>query len=189
FAANLYTVETGLLVESVGFRRHRTIPFVGASADGLVGTNGGIEIKSPFNSGVHKRTWLNGMPAEHMPQVQGVMWVLELDWLDFISFDPRMPDDLRLYVQRIVRDDDYIENLKSKVTAFLSDVQADMDKPLSVPPNRLNLVIDSAAAVVPSSWELVADDAPAAVPKKRGKAVISPDNTLRNHAAIFAMFD
>lgn len=126
FARKAYEEFSGNLVKEVGFAKHQIHRWVGASADGVTG-KGGIEIKSPYNSAVHLGTWRDRMPKHHMPQVQGVMWVLGLEWMDFCSFDPRMPPELQLYVERIPRDDAYIRELEDKVLTFLAEVQVQVD--------------------------------------------------------------
>lgn len=119
-----YERTTGALVEKVGFRRHPTIAGVGGSPDGLVDADGGWESKSPFNSAIHLQTVLaGGVPAEHWPQVQGLMWITERAWWDFQSYDPRMPAGLDAYIHRVLRDDDYIAGLQREVEAFLGSVQ------------------------------------------------------------------
>lgn len=123
FARMAYEAKTGRLVEEVGFIPHPTKPWIGCSPDGLIDGDGGAEIKCPFNSVVHVQTLHGGMPPEHRPQVQGGMWITERDWWDFISFDPRMPaDELRLYVERIPRDDVYIKRLAEATDKFLEEV-------------------------------------------------------------------
>lgn len=118
-----YEAQTGNMVEEVGFQKHPTIPMVGGSPDGLIdgGILGGWESKSPFNSAVHLKTILNGMPEEHMAQVQGCMWITGRQWWDFTSYDPRMPAELRLYVQRIERNDEYILGLEAEVIKFSAE--------------------------------------------------------------------
>ena len=106
-----YEARTGLVVQSVGFGPHPTLACFGASPDGLIGTDGGIEAKCPFNSRIHLETLRHGMPLEHMPQVQSGMSVFDRKWWDFISFDPRFPGHLRLYVQRIYRDQPFIDSM------------------------------------------------------------------------------
>ena len=118
-----YEVQSGLIVTQVDFIAHPAL-MAGASPDGLIDADGGIEIKCPFQSAVHIETIQSGMPSEHMPQVQGAMWITGRQWWDFVSYDPRMPEHLQLYVQRIDRDDSYIKDLESKVTAFLQEVDA-----------------------------------------------------------------
>jgi hypothetical protein len=123
-----YEAHAGAFVDEVGFIKHPTIAMCGGSPDGTVEDDGGIEIKCPFNSAVHLQTILNGMPAEHMAQVQGVMWITDAEWCDFISFDPRMPDDLKLYVQRIERDDEFISLLEAEILVFDGEVTALVEK-------------------------------------------------------------
>ena len=124
FARIDYEAKTGAFVIETGFIEHPEIEMCGGSPDGLIGDDGGIEIKCPFNSAVHLGTILNGMPADHMAQVQGLMWITGREWCDFVSFDPRMPDELQMYVQRIERDEDFIYAMGEKIKAFQSDAAA-----------------------------------------------------------------
>jgi hypothetical protein len=121
-----YEQRTGVAVEETGFVAHDTL-YAGCSPDGLVDWDGLIEIKCPFNSAVHIDTLLNGMPAEHVPQVQGQMWITGRQWCDFVSFDPRMPEPLQLHVQRINRDPAYVADLERQVTEFLAEVGAQVE--------------------------------------------------------------
>lgn len=116
-----YEAATGHMVEESGFLHHSTVPMVGGSCDGLIGDDGGWESKSPFNSAVHLKTILNGMPEEHMAQVQGCMWITGRQWWDFASYDPRMPAELCLYVERIERNDEYILGLEAEVIKFSAE--------------------------------------------------------------------
>lgn len=130
YARAQYEADTGSMVREVGFAKHPTIEWVGASSDGLVGASGGVEIKCPFNSAIHLQTWADGMPEHHKPQVYGQMWVLGLEWIDFCSYDPRMQNGgahLKLYRQRIMRDDAYIADLEKQVQTFLAEVQHKVD--------------------------------------------------------------
>lgn len=127
FARKEYELHTGSIVEEVGFKKHSSFPWVGASIDGLLGKTGGLEIKSPYNSSVHLKTIEFGMPEEHIPQTQGEIWVLELDWIDFCSYDPRMPEHFKLYIQRVYRDQKYIDTLQKSVLHFLDEVEEKVD--------------------------------------------------------------
>lgn len=119
-----YMARTGNLVREVGFAQHARIKWVGASSDGLViGQNGGIEGKSPFNSGIHARTLSKGMPDAHHWQVQGNCWVLELDWVDFLSYDPAFPAPHDLFIQHVKRNERDIKFLQQEVKKFLAEVQ------------------------------------------------------------------
>lgn len=119
-----YEAATGRMVEEVGFIKHKTLPFVGGSPDGLIGEDGGWESKSPFNSAVHLQTILDGIPPEHFAQMQGLMWMSGRQWWDFQSFDPRMPEALQRYCQRLQRDDGYIKILSEEVVIFNAEVDA-----------------------------------------------------------------
>jgi len=68
------------------------------------------------------------MPEEHTPQVQGLMLITGRAWWDFVSFDPRLPEDLRLYVQRIERDEGVCAALFENVTAFCAEADELMER-------------------------------------------------------------
>ena len=63
------------------------------------------------------------MPVEHTAQVQGCMYVTGRQWWDFVSYDPRQPDGTRLYIQRIPRDSDFMEELELALITFWNDAQ------------------------------------------------------------------
>ena len=120
-----YEAQTGEMVEEVGFIKHPTLHGVGGSPDGLIGEDGGWESKSPYNSGIHLQTVLAGaMPEDHFAQVQGLMWITGRKWWDFTSYDPRLPEPLNRFRQRIVRDDAYIAILEAEVIAFTAEADA-----------------------------------------------------------------
>jgi hypothetical protein len=121
-ARRAYTIRTGELVQQVGFAVHSKILWCGASSDGLVGDDGSLEIKSPFNSGVHAKTLALGMPEEHYWQVVGNIWILGRKWLDFASYDPAYKAPYDLYVQRFERDETAIKHLEVEVKKFLAEV-------------------------------------------------------------------
>lgn len=127
FARAAFEAETGLIVVESPFIKHSSIPFVGCSPDGLIGKDAGYESKCPKNSAVHLATIRDGMPEEHKAQVQGCMWVTGRDRWHFVSFDPRMPEHLRLYHQIIERDEDFIKHLEKEVCNFLEDVNQQLD--------------------------------------------------------------
>lgn len=111
-------------VLEVGFCDHPTIAMSGASPDGLIGATGLVEIKCP-NTSTHIETLLGGsVPAKYRHQIN---WQLACcpgrEWCDFVSFDPRMPEEMQLFVQRIERDDDEIAELEREVAAFLKEVE------------------------------------------------------------------
>ena len=118
-----YEIQTGEIVLESDFVKHPKIAFVGCSPDGLIGNDGGYESKCPATSRIHVSTWRDGMPKEHAAQVQGCMWVTGRAWWDFISYDPRASEPLRLYIQRIKRDDTYIQILEAEVIKFIAEIE------------------------------------------------------------------
>lgn len=118
-----YELKHDVDIHVPGFIEHPQFPHIGCSCDGIIFWRevpvGGVEIKNPFNPNIHARTLVTReMPAEHKPQVQGVIWVLGLEWCDFISFDGRRDDDGRLFVARQLRDETYIALLAERVGRF-----------------------------------------------------------------------
>lgn len=115
--------RTGFQVDDVGFVMHQEL-MAGVSPDGLVNLGESVlEVKCPTTQN-HIETILNGMPAQHMPQVQGAMWMTATTHAWFVSYDPRLPKPMSLYVQRIERDPEYIARLEAEVRLFLADVDA-----------------------------------------------------------------
>lgn len=118
-----YEAETGVLVETTGFHVHGALPFVGCSPDFLAGTDGMGQIKCPYNPANHIETIRNGIPDEHIAQVQGEMWVTGRKWSDFVSYDPRMPPHRRLYIKRVHADTDYHKQLEAAAVSAWVEVQ------------------------------------------------------------------
>ena len=119
-----YEVHAGVLVEEVGMIEHPRIAMAGASPDGTIGADGLLEIKCP-NSATHVNTLRSRRPSgEYITQMQWQLSCTGRAWCDFVSFDPRMPDGLQLFVIRVPRDDDYIVQLEIDVERFLEQVDA-----------------------------------------------------------------
>ena len=128
FARIKYEEKFDLFVEQIGFVKHPTIEFFGASPDGLVGDDGMLEIKCP-NSKTHIKYLNDGKPpSKYIPQMQCQMAVTGRKWCDFVSFDPRMPEGLDFFVVRLNRDDVYIKEMETKVEKFLSEVENELSQ-------------------------------------------------------------
>lgn len=120
-----YSLRTHNQAKLVGFLQHDELQ-AGASPDGLVGTDGQIEIKC-YNTANHIETLRSGvMPSEHMAQVQGQLWITGRQWCDFISFDPELPPQAQLFIQRMERDDTYIKMLESEIRGFLAELDEEI---------------------------------------------------------------
>lgn len=122
-AVAAYQAHTGEIVTLCGFIQHPEYDFIGASPDFLVNDDGGGEVKSPESSEVHLETLINGLPPEHIEQIQGGLWVTGRQWWDFISYHPDFPPEHRLYIQRVERDDAYIAKLEAACLMLEADVQ------------------------------------------------------------------
>lgn len=123
-----YEMLTGNVVTKSGFIVHPKYDWLGCSPDGLIDIDGGIESKNPFSEAIHVRTWLEGMPEEHMPQVQGCMFVTGRKWWDFLSFDSRQDEECQLYIETIYRDEDYIANLHKELVQFNLELNRMVDE-------------------------------------------------------------
>jgi len=118
-----YEALTGALVVETGFVPHSSIAMSGASPDGLVDPEGLVEIKAP-NSSTHIDTlMLEAVPAKYITQMQWQMACTGRQWCDFVSYDPRLPENMQLFVKRIMRDDAMINMLETEVRLFLDELE------------------------------------------------------------------
>lgn len=121
--------EDNCPVSLVKFVEHPTEKLIGASSDSDIGAYGIHEIKCPINAAVHAMTLMTGlMPAMHIPQVQGNLWVRERKFCDFQSYHPDFPHKAQSIVIRIERDEEYIAHLSQKVIQFRDLVMAELTK-------------------------------------------------------------
>lgn len=127
-----YAEQTFDVITQVGFVSHPTIEDSGASPDGLVGDDGLIEIKCP-NTATHIDTLLGqAILAKYVTQMQWQMSCSGRQWCDFVSYDPRMPEDMRLFVQRLPRDDKRIAELENEIITFLAELDDKHNRLLSI---------------------------------------------------------
>jgi len=109
-------------VTEVGFVCHPTIPDAGASPDGLIGLDGVLEIKCP-NTWTHFDMAMRySVPSDYVKQAQWQMACTGRKWCDFVSYDRRVPEHMRLFRQRLMRDPEMIRKLEVEVIAFLAEV-------------------------------------------------------------------
>ena len=121
-ARAMYEMERGVTVLEEGFVRHPTIANTGASPDGLVGEDGLVEIKCP-NTATHIETLRGGaIDRKYILQMHWQMICCERQWCDFVSFDPRLPLEMQLHVQRVERDEELCAEIEAEVTAFLKEL-------------------------------------------------------------------
>jgi putative phage-type endonuclease len=126
-ARTIYAFMYDAEIEQTGFVKHPRIPMAGASPDGFIGDAGLLEIKCP-NTATHIDTLLgHSVPGKYVTQMQFQMACTGRSWCDFVSYDPRLPEHMSLFVHRVPRDDKLIGELEDQVEQFL----ADLDKKLS----------------------------------------------------------
>ena len=131
-ARTAYAFETNTEIEQVGFIEHPTIAMTGASPDGLVGADGLVEIKCP-NTNTHIETLLGAVvPSKYVTQMLWQMACTGRAWCDFVSYNPRLPESMRLFVKRVVRDEARIAELEADVSAFLAELDAKVSALVSI---------------------------------------------------------
>jgi putative phage-type endonuclease len=123
-ARELYEFRTGNLIDTVGMIDHPLIPMAGASPDGIIGADGLGEFKCP-NTATHLETILGkSIPKDYADQMQWQMACTGRRWCDFVSYDPRMPEEMRLHIQRVERDEAKIREIEAEVRGFLIELDA-----------------------------------------------------------------
>jgi putative phage-type endonuclease len=119
-----YQFEVGVLVKQVGLIKHPAIAGTHASPDGLVGDDGLLEVKCP-NTATHLDRLLGEpIPAKYFTQMQWQMACTGRKWCDYVSFDPRLPENMRLHIERVRRHDVHIAELEAQVREFLAELDA-----------------------------------------------------------------
>lgn len=114
--------------QPVGFVQHPEIQWTGASPDALIGDVGLVEIKCPDTT-THLNTILSdAVPEKHLPQIMWQLACTGRQWCDFVSFDPRCPEPMRVFIRRVARDEARISEIAEAVRQFLSELDARMGK-------------------------------------------------------------
>jgi len=121
FARAEYEMLSGVLVDQIGMVMHPVIERGAASPDGLVGP-GLVEIKCPKTATHIDYRLGKEAPAKYHLQMLWQMACTGAEWCDFVSFDPRLPEHLKLFVVRFKRDDARIAEIEAEVLRFLAEV-------------------------------------------------------------------
>ena len=116
-ARTAYEMESGNLVDQVGFLKHDTLE-AGASPDGLIGENGGLEIKCPMPHTHVEYLRAGKLPTKYFQQVQGCLWISGRDWWDFMSYHPKMEP----LIVRVYRDEVFIKALECAVIDAVREI-------------------------------------------------------------------
>lgn len=127
-ARAMYETTIGQDVDQCGFILHPSIKMTGASPDGLIADDGLIEIKCP-NTATHIDYLLAGIvPTQYRNQMLWQMECTGRKWCDFVSYDPRMPEHMRLFCIRFERDDEELNKIREDVVKFLAEVNEVIEK-------------------------------------------------------------
>jgi putative phage-type endonuclease len=119
-----YEFRADVDVEQIGLITHPTLAGTHASPDGLIGDDGMLEIKCP-NTATHVETLLDGdVAGKYVTQMQWQMACAGRKWCDFVSYDPRMPESMSLFVKRVMRDDVHIATLETEARKFIAELDA-----------------------------------------------------------------
>jgi YqaJ-like viral recombinase domain len=124
FAA--YEAETGLLTNSVGFLAHDELQ-AGCSLDGQIDSfTGVLELKCRRSANHLSMLKTRKVPYDAMWQVTHAIWITGAQWADYVSFDDRFPEQLRLVVARVQRADLDLAGYETSVKAFLAEIEKEM---------------------------------------------------------------
>lgn len=120
-ARNLYMEMTGMGIYETGFVEYTR--YSGGSPDGVNEDGKGlIEIKCPFNSSKHidfmmmeKPDDLLKLSKQYYYQCQANMMFCQMEYLDFISYDPRLSPLLRMKILRIPARKEDFETIRHRI--------------------------------------------------------------------------
>lgn len=121
-ARSAYEVDKGVMTLETGLIDHPSIEWFAASPDAVVGKEGLLEIKCP-NTSTHIATLRSGQhDSAYDWQMLAQMACAEREWVDFVSFDDRLPEPLQYVCFRFVRDDQRIREMEAEIRSFLDEL-------------------------------------------------------------------
>jgi len=107
--------EVGLILNDVG---------AGCSPDGLIGDDGGLEIKCPLGTTHVGYLRAGKLPTTYVQQVQGCMYITGRKWWDFVSFHP----DMESMIVRVERDEKFIKSLDEELKKMIDEINKQVKK-------------------------------------------------------------
>lgn len=116
FLHDIEVKEVGIMMNDAGT--------IGASPDGLIDDNGGLEIKCPKPATVVRYMLGNVLPLEYKPQVMGNLWISGREWWDFLAFHP----DMSFFELRVYRDENYIKSMETHINDFVDELLNSYEK-------------------------------------------------------------
>ena len=121
-ARSAYEIDKQVMVDECGLIDHPTIAMFGASPDGLVNADGMLEIKSP-NTAQHIDFLRTRKPdTKYIWQMTAQMACADRAWVDFVSFDDRLPESLQYATVRIERDQKREDEMLEAIRSFLAEL-------------------------------------------------------------------
>lgn len=120
-AREMYAFQKDQECTRVGFIRNFDR---GCSPDSLIAKDGMLEVKTRLAALQIECLLSDKLPSEHGAQVQGALWVAEREWIDYVSYSPRLP----LFVKRVFRDEPYIKTLADEVARFNAELRELIEK-------------------------------------------------------------
>lgn len=122
-ARNFYSLASGNSVQEVGFCKADDLE-CGVSPDGLIGDDGGLEIKCP-HPGTHVAYLREGkLPTKYKQQVMGCLWITGRQWWDFVSYHEEMP----ALIVRVERDEEFIDLLANEVAKAVDTIASEVNR-------------------------------------------------------------
>lgn len=118
-----YEMQTDNIVEKVGFIE--LDKYTGCSPDGLVGEDGGIEIKCPNIRIFYEYQQSGKVDTGYMWQIQMNLYVSDRKWWDYVVYNPNFKESL--IVKRIERDEEKIEKIKIGLEAGIKKIEEIME--------------------------------------------------------------
>ena len=130
-AVAAYEALTGQMVQAIGFCEHEALA-AGTSPDGFVGSDGILSVKCPKTATHCGYFRQSEEPSEHAAQNTHELWLTGRKWIDFVSFDPRLSDGLRIFMVRVTRTEQQIEAYGKAARAFLAECDTEYQALLSM---------------------------------------------------------
>lgn len=120
-----YETDAAVFIEPVGFIAHDEL-LTGTSPDGLIGKDGGVEVKCP-EAAAHLDYLRGGFPLAYHLQCVHALWLTGRAWWDFVSFHPEFPAPLRLKRTRVLASEVDLAAHELNVRTFLTEVEREVE--------------------------------------------------------------
>lgn len=122
-ARSEYELQRGVMVQTCGFIIHPSIPRYGCSPDGLIGSDGLVQIKCLTRAN-HIDCLTSGIPSDRIAQMTCELSVTGREWNEFCSYHPEFPGASKLAIRKLWRKDVQaeIEEMEREVRLFNEEV-------------------------------------------------------------------